>query len=385
MTPIIEGKKIYIIAGEASGDLHASNLVKSILSLRPDWQIRGWGGDLMAEAGVEIHKHINELAFMGFVEVVANLFTILQNFSSCKKDILEFKPDLVILVDYPGFNLRMAKWLHKKGIKIIYYISPQIWAWKENRVHLIRKIVDKMLVILPFEKDFYAKHQVEATYVGHPLLEAIENFRKTHTFSTTSASISERKKVVLLPGSRKQEILSLLPTMIEAANRFPEIDFTIAAAPSQELAWYEEILQLHGSGYQDHIVIEQGKTYALLSEADAALVCSGTATLETALFKVPQVVCYKANPISYQIAKRVIKVKYISLVNLILNKPFLTELIQKDFNAERLAKELGSLLDQSHQNYFSSTYNRLADLLQVDKYASDHAAEIVLDALRKPE
>lgn len=385
MTPKTEGKKIYIIAGEASGDLHASNLVKSILTLQPDCQIRGWGGDLMAEAGVEIHKHINELAFMGFAEVVANLFTILQNFSSCKKDIQAFQPDLVILVDYPGFNLRMAKWLHRRGLKVIYYISPQIWAWKENRVHLIRKVVDKMLVILPFEKDFYAKHQVEATYVGHPLLEAIENFRKSHNVSPTAATTSERKKVVLLPGSRKQEILSLLPTMIEAANRFPEIDFTIAAAPSQEIGWYEGILQSLASGHQSHIKIDKGKTYALLAEADAALVCSGTATLETALFKVPQVVCYKANPISYQIAKRVIKVKYISLVNLILNKPFLTELIQQDFNADRLAKELSSLLEHSHQNYFSSTYTQLSDLLQVDRYASDHAAEIIVDALSKFE
>jgi len=374
-------KKIYIIAGEASGDLHASNLVKSIRSLQPDYQIRGWGGDLMAEAGVIIHKHISELAFMGFAEVIANLFTILRNFSACKEDITTFNPDVVILVDYPGFNLRMAKWLHKRGIKIIYYISPQIWAWKENRVHQIRKVVDKMLVILPFEKEFYKKYNVEATYVGHPLLEAIENFRKTQLASALSQDPQPRKRVVLLPGSRKQEILSLLPTMIETANRFPEIDFTIAAAPSQDLSWYQSILDAHGADKEGHIAIAQGRTYGLLSKADAAMVCSGTATLETGLFKVPQVVCYKANPLSYQIAKRVIKVKYISLVNLILDEPFLTELIQQDFHPDRLALELTLLLDPERQAYFSEKYNQLADLLQVDRYASDHAAEIIVQAI----
>src|SRR5579871_6480153 len=326
--------RYYIIAGEASGDLHGSNLIKEIKKLDADATIRCWGGDMMQQAGAELVKHYRDLAFMGFIEVVKNLPTIFQNLKFCKEDILQFKPDALILIDYPGFNLRIAKWAKQNGLKIIYYISPQVWAWKENRVKMIRECVDKMLVILPFEKDFYKKWNYEVEYVGHPLVEVIDNYH-------ASQPIAAGKPIIaLLPGSRKQEILKKLPIMLEVSRSFPDHQFIVAKAPGQDDDFYELLLQPYPA-----VSAVTGQTYALLSQAVAACVTSGTATLETALFGVPEVVCYKGNALSYHIARRLVKVKYISLVNLIMDKEVVKELIQDDLTVENLRRELDGLLN----------------------------------------
>ncbi|HVG16522.1 MAG TPA: lipid-A-disaccharide synthase, partial [Chitinophagaceae bacterium] len=275
--------KYYIIAGEASGDLHGSNLIKEMKALDGDIKLRSWGGDLMQAAGGNVVKHYKELAFMGFVEVIKNLPAILANLKFCKRDIQEFKPDVLILIDYPGFNLRIAKWAKQCGLKVIYYISPQVWAWKESRVKLIRDVVDKMLVILPFEKAFFEnKWNYKVEFVGHPLVQVVNEFNASH-----SPQASAKPLVALLPGSRKQEIAKKLPVMLEASRSFPDHEFVIAKAASFEDEFYEPFL----AGYNAGSV--KNDTYGLLSKATAALVTSGTATLETALFGVPQVVCYK--------------------------------------------------------------------------------------------
>lgn len=371
-------KKLYIIAGEASGDLHASNLMKSLLSLDKSIDFRYWGGDYMQEVQGKPVRHITELAFMGFIEVVANLKTILGNIKFCKQDILKYKPDALILVDYPGFNLRIAKWAKSQGIPVIYYISPQIWAWKQNRVHTIKKVVDKMLVILPFEKDFYQKFDMDVTYVGHPLLDAIEQFKdkaeKVDLYQ--KHGLDTRPIIALLPGSRKQEIKVKLPIMLESLAAFQEYQFVIAGAPALPHSFYAPFLS-----EEDDIHLIHGETYDLLSISTAALVTSGTATLETALFGVPEVVCYKGSSVSYQIAKRLIKVGYISLVNLILDKEAVRELIQKECNPKLIEKELkeilpgGSKLKQLEKDY--------QDLLKIlgQGGASLTAAEEVLKTL----
>lgn len=367
--------RYYIIAGEASGDLHGSNLVREMLQLSPDSEFRGWGGDLMEAAGVSVVKHFRDLAFMGFIEVVKNLPTILRNLTFCKQDITSYQPDILILIDYPGFNLRIAEWAHNKGIKIIYYISPQVWAWKENRVKKIRKHVDRMLVILPFEKPFYEKWKYEATYVGHPLVDVIERYQATGDVRP----LSDRPIIALLPGSRKQEILVKLPVMLEVSKQFPDYQFIVAQAPGQEDVFYSTLL----SGYKNVSGITN-QTYRLLSQAKAALVTSGTATLETALFGVPEVVCYKGSNISYQIAKRLIKIKYISLVNLIMDKLVVTELIQDEMNAQNLRKELNLLLnDQGRKAQLNADYSALRKLLKQGGDASLNAARIIVDFGKK--
>ena len=306
--------KYYIIAGEASGDLHGSNLMKALYEEDPQADIRFWGGDLMQKTGGTLVKHYRELAFMGFIEVVFNLKTILSNITFCKKDILEFKPDVLIFIDYPGFNMRIAKWAKELNYKTHYYISPQIWAWKENRIKAIKQDVDKMFVILPFEKSFYEdKHHFPVDFVGHPLIDAIQNqplfdeavFRKEN-------QLGDKPIIALLPGSRKQEITKMLSVMLSVVDDFQEYEFVIAGAPSQEYDFYQQFIS------NKNIKFVSNKTYDLLRSSTAALVTSGTATLETALFKVPEVVCYKGSNISYQIAKRIITLKYISLVNLIM-------------------------------------------------------------------
>ena len=333
--------KYYIIAGEASGDLHASNLIKKLFKKDASAEVRGWGGDLMEKAGATLVKHYRDLAFMGFLEVILNLRTILKNISFCKKDILEFQPDALIFIDYPGFNMRIAKWAKKCRIATHYYISPQIWAWKENRIHAIKRDVDHMYVILPFEKDFYEKkHHFPVEFVGHPLLDAIANQPKTDdVLFRKEFDLDERPIVALLPGSRKQEITEMLSTMLQLPKKYPSFQFVIAGAPSQEDFFYKEII-----GNRNAKLISN-RTYELLSIAHSALVTSGTATLETGLFKVPQVVCYKGNSISYAIAKRIINLNYISLVNLILDKPVVTELIQNDFTFENLSTEFDKICD----------------------------------------
>jgi len=362
--------RYYIIAGEASGDLHGSNLIKALHARDAHAEIRCWGGDKMEAAGATLVKHYRDLAFMGFVEVIKHLGTILNNIKICKQDILEFKPDVLVLIDYPGFNLRIAEWAKEQGIKVVYYISPQIWAWKEGRIKQIKRSVDKMLVILPFEKAFYEKHQYPVTYVGHPLVEVVdEALKKMH------APISEKEIIALLPGSRSQELKLKLPVMLKMVDRFPDYQFVIAQAPGQDAAFYQSLIG------NRNVLLLQGKTYDILMQAKAALVTSGTATLETALFGVPEVVCYKGNAISYLLAKKLIRVKYISLVNLILDKPAVKELIQNDLNEEQLYHELKELLyNRERIEQLQSDYTRLWELLGAEN-ASAKAADAITGML----
>ncbi len=349
--------KLYIIAGEASGDLHAANLIKALRQREPGLEIRAWGGDLMEAAGATLVKHYRDLAFMGFAEVLMHLPTILRNLEFCKQDILAFKPDAVLFVDYPGFNLRMAEFVKKQGIPTSYYISPQLWAWKAGRVKQIRAYIDQMLCILPFETGWYAKHGVEAHYVGHPLLDALAAYPFDPAFRN-HFGLDDRPVLALLPGSRRQEIAVKLPIMLEAVrNKLPAFQVVIAAAPSQDMAVYQKIV----GDYPAQIIA--GHTYDLLRCASAAIVTSGTATLETALIGTPEMVVYKGNPISYFIGKRLIKVKYISLVNLILDYPLLTELIQHDCNPPKIAATLEHLLQESETKKLQAAYVELRTLL----------------------
>jgi lipid-A-disaccharide synthase len=357
--------RYFIIAGEASGDLHGSNLVKALIQKDPQASITGWGGDKMESVGVQIKKHIKDLAFMGFAEVVMNLGAILSNFKLCKQHIKTFQPDVVIFVDYPGFNLRMAKWSKQQGFKTAYYISPTVWAWKENRIETIKRYVDRMICILPFEKQFYAKRNCNVDYVGHPTVGVIREAMKT------TSSIKAKRVIALLPGSRVQEINKMLPIMLEAIKGYEDYTIIIAQAPNLEQSVYAPFLKSYSFSLVQH------KTYDILKIADLALVTSGTATLETALFKVPQVVCYIANSISYAIAKQLVKVKYISLVNLILDKQAVTELIQSDLTVERLKLEINALLfDRNRIEQLHKDYNDLEQMLQTGD-ASQETASII--------
>ncbi len=351
--------KYYIIAGEASGDLHGSNLMKAIYLEDQNANIRFWGGDLMQEVGGKLVKHYRELAFMGFAEVVMNLKTIFNNIKICKNDIEKFKPDVIVFIDYPGFNMRIAKWAKARNIKTHYYISPQIWAWKENRITAIKRDFDKLYVILPFEKDFYEKkHNFPVEFVGHPLIDAIHN-RKNIDIETfrNENKLDSRPIIAILPGSRKQEITKMLSVMLSVVNDFPEYQFVIAGAPSQEFSFYEKFL------INQNVKFVSNKTYDLLSHSQAALVTSGTATLETALFKVPEIVCYKTSWASYQIAKRVVTLKFISLVNLIMDKEIVTELIQENCNQNTLKSELQKILEPVHRENLLKQYEILEEKL----------------------
>ncbi|MBN9283945.1 MULTISPECIES: lipid-A-disaccharide synthase [unclassified Flavobacterium] len=368
--------KYYIIAGEASGDLHGSNLMKRLYQHDPNAEIRFWGGDLMQKTGGTLVKHYRDLAFMGFAEVVMNLKTILNNIKICKADILAFQPDVLIFIDYPGFNMRIAKWAKELGMKTHYYISPQIWAWKENRINAIKRDVDKMYVILPFEKDFYEKkHHFPVAFVGHPLIDAIHYREKTDTARFRQENdLDEKPIIALLPGSRKQEISKMLSEMLSVVDAFPEYQFVIAGAPSQDFSFYQQFL----TNKRVHFI--SNKTYDLLSVAHAALVTSGTATLETALFKVPEVVLYKGNWISYQIAKRIITLKYISLVNLIMDKEVVTELIQGDCNPKKIKQELSKLLEPNHRAKLLKEYDLLEEKLGGEG-ASEKTAQLIINNL----
>jgi lipid-A-disaccharide synthase len=367
----------YLIAGEASGDLHGANLMTAIRKKDAEAQFRYWGGDLMQAEGGTLVKHYRELAFMGFVEVFFNLRTILNNIALCKKDIEEFQPDVIIFIDYPGFNLRIAKWAKKNGFTTHYYISPQIWAWKEGRIKAIKRDVDVMYVILPFEKEFYEKkHNYPVNFVGHPLIDAIakrkqadpEIFRKENR-------LDDRPIIALLPGSRKQEISKMLQVMVSITEEFTDYQFVIAGAPSLEASFYSEFIENNNV----HLILN--KTYDLLSLSTAALVTSGTATLETALYKVPQVVCYKGSRVSYEIARQVINVKYISLVNILLNKPAVTELIQSNFTTRRLKEELTKILDDYHRAVLFLDYYDLENDLG-GKGASKKTAKLIVEAIK---
>jgi len=368
--------KYYIIAGEASGDLHGANLMKELFKSDANANIRFWGGDLMQATGGTLVKHYRDLAFMGFAEVVMNLKTILNNIKRCKEDILAFNPDVIIFIDYPGFNMRIAQWAKARGIKTHYYISPQIWAWKENRIKAIKRDVDHMYIILPFEKEFYEnKHDFSVDFVGHPLIDAINNRKITDTEQfKKNHNLDGRPVIALLPGSRKQEIAKMLSIMLSVVDDFPDYQFVIAGAPSQEYEFYKQFLNKSG------VYFISNQTYDLLSVAHAALVTSGTATLETALFKVPEVVCYKGNWISYQIAKRIITLKYISLVNLIMDKEVVKELIQGELNKKNIRIELQKILTPDYRANLLKQYDLLEKKLG-GKGASEKTANLIIKHL----
>jgi len=365
--------KYYIIAGEASGDLHGSNLLKALFKDDPTAEVRFWGGDLMQQVGGTLVKHYKDLAFMGFAEVLMNLKTILNNIDFCKKDIIAFNPDVIIFIDYPGFNMRIAKWAKQKGFDTHYYISPQIWAWKENRIKAIKRDVNEMYVILPFEKDFYEKkHHYKVHFVGHPLIDAINQFKEKDVVDFRKKyHLDEREIIALLPGSRKQEIERLLTVMLSIVNDYSQFQFVIAGAPSQDYEFYKKFIK------QENVKFISNDTYSLLNHSYAALVTSGTATLETALFKVPQVVLYKANNISYQIAKRIIKLKYISLVNLIMDQLIVTELIQDDCNSNKIKIEFDKIINNPNRAQMLDNYTSLIEVL-----GKEQASEKVVAVLK---
>ncbi len=345
------GRRLYVIAGEASGDLHGGNLIAELFRIASgngqlttdnrQLSIRAWGGDRMSAAGADVVKHYRELAFMGFTQVIMNLRTILRNIQQCKEDIAAFQPDAIVLIDYPGFNLRIADWAKAQGIQVFYYISPQLWAWKENRIAIVKRAVDRMFCILPFEKDWYAQRGVDVDFVGHPLLDEM-NAPSPQPLSRGEGLPDDphfNPPVALLPGSRTQEITRMLPVMLDAAKHFPNERFVVAAAPSVPEAFYRQLIG------DARVELVTGKTYDLLRQAKAAVVTSGTATLETALFGVPEVVCYSGSAINVWLARRLVKVKFISLVNLIMDREVVRELVQQDMNAEAIRQELGRLLN----------------------------------------
>ena len=343
--------------------------------------IRAWGGELMQAEGANVVKHYKDLAFMGFIEVLMNLRTILKNIKFCKEDILSYKPDAVVLIDYPGFNLRIAEWAKKQGLKVYYYISPQVWAWKQNRAHKIKRSVDKLITILPFEKEFFQKFDMEVDYIGHPLLDAIGkrdlSEEKNTALSREFGLDTNKKMVLILPGSRVQEINAMMQIMLEKCKNFPEYQFVIGAAPNLGSDFFNQFLE----GYPQVKVIHN-RTYDLLQLAHAAMVTSGTATLETALFEVPEVVCYKGNYISYRIAKSIVNISYISLVNVIMDDEIVKELIQGYLNQKLLKEELGKLLNDTPQRS-----EMLDNFKQLKKSlggggASSRAAKIIIEDLK---
>jgi len=369
--------RYYIIAGEASGDLHASNLMKELKQLDKMADFRCWGGDLMKAQSGQLVRHYKDLAFMGFVEVLMNIVTIIKNIKFCKRDIMQYKPNALILVDYPGFNMKIAGFAKKAGIKVFYHISPQVWAWKQGRVHKIKKFIDRMFVILPFEKDFYRRFDYNVDFIGHPLLDAITDlsgkiknadFREVH-------GLDEKPIVAVLPGSRKQEIIKMLPVMLTVIEKFSDYQFVVAGVNSLPAEYYNNICK----GYKVKLIF--GNTYQLLANAKAALVTSGTATLETALFGVPEVVCYKGSPISFMLAKSLVKVKYISLVNLIMDKEVVKELIQQDFNSKNLTAELSKILADDTRIEMIHEFSKLEKMLG-GSGASAKTAQMIIDSLK---
>ena len=370
--------KYYIIAGEASGDLHGSNLMKALQKEDVNASFRFWGGDLMQHVSDGLVKHYKDLSFMGFLEVLLNIRTIFKNLSFCKSDIESFNPDVIIFIDYPGFNLRIAKWARQKNYKTHFYISPQIWAWKENRIKAIKRDVDKMYVILPFEKDFYEKkHNYTVAFVGHPLIDAIAYRIQVDEYEfRADYELSDKPIIAVLPGSRKQEIKKMLSVMLSVVDDYSDYQFVIAGAPSQDFEFYKQFIK------NANVHFVANKTYDLLSVSTAAMVTSGTATLDTALFKDPQVVCYKGSWLSYQIGKRLVKLDYISLVNLIMDKEVVIELIQNNFNTKRLKEELDIILDSYERTRFFINYYELEKKLG-GKGASEKGANVIDKALNR--
>lgn len=372
--------RYYIIAGEASGDLHGANLMRALRRQDPDAEFRFWGGDNMKAVAGEPVRHIRDMAFMGFVEVLAHLSAVLDNIRFCKKDILDYRPDVLVTIDYPGFNLKMARHAHEHGITTVHYISPQLWAWKGGRIKQLRRDLDKLCYILPFEQEYYAHNRLpQAVYIGHPLLDAVDTF-----CVEDAAADTERKTIALLPGSRRQEIAKVLPVMLRLAARHKEYDFTIAGMTLLGEAFYRGIIDRQ-EGDVSHVTLRCDQTYQTLSSAYAAVVCSGTATLETCLFNVPQVVGYIANPISVAIARRFVekRINYISLVNLIADAPIVTELIQNDLNDTRLEEEFRRItVDAAARRKMLDGYGRVHAALG-NAGASDRAAREIIQTLKR--
>ncbi len=376
--------RYFLIAGEASGDLHGSNLVRELKLQDPQAQFRFFGGDLMAaQAGVPPVKHYSEMAFMGFVRVLMNLRKIGRNMEQCKADIVDFKPDVVVLIDFAGFNLRIAEFAKSLGLKTVFYISPKIWAWKQNRIKKIKKYIDKMLTILPFETEFYARFDYPVEYVGNPILDAIEEFRsddnQTEADFRKANNLTDKPIIGLLAGSRKQEVDFMLPVMIEVSRQFPEYQFVISGAPGLDRDYYTKVI-----GADCNIPIVFGQTYNLLKFSRAALVTSGTATLETALFGVPEAVLYRisAPDFLYRIGRKLLKVKWISLANLIVGREIIRELVQMDCNPRTIADELRKILDD--RQYYADFQRNCAELRQRmgSAGASQRAAQAVIKFVR---
>ena len=368
--------KYYIIAGEASGDLHGSNLMKALLKEDVNADFRFWGGDLMQAVGGSLVKHYKERAFMGFAEVLKNISRIYKDLSFCKTDIKAYNPDAIIFIDNSGFNLRIAKWAKENKYRTNYYISPQVWASRAGRVKAIKRDIDAMYVILPFVEAFYKKYDYKVTFVGHPLIDAIAGRTQVDEFEFRAENeLSDKPIIALLPGSRKQEIKNMLSVMLSLVESFKDYQFVIAGAPSQDFEFYKSFIKA------SNVKFVSNKTYDLLSVSTAALVTSGTATLETALFKVPQVVCYKGSAISYQIARRIITLKFISLVNLIMDKEVVKELIQNDFNSKNLKHELDIILDPYERTKFFINYYELEKKLG-GKGASQKTAHFIFKSLK---
>jgi lipid-A-disaccharide synthase len=366
--------KYFIIAGERSGDLHGSNLVKAIKKSDNQAIIKAWGGDYMQEAGAEITKHYRDLAFMGFLEVLKNLPTILGFIGECKKTIEGFQPDAIILIDYAGFNIRIAKWAKKKGFKVFYYISPKVWAWNQSRAWSLKKNLDRLFVIFPFEVEFFKKYDFDVEFVGNPLFDAIDNFEPSTDFLQRN-NLSDKKIIALLPGSRKQEVEKMLKLMVDIQMKFSDYQFVIAGVSNLPVEFYQPFLN-------ENIKLVTDQTYDLLSQSTAALVTSGTATLETALFEIPQVVCYKTSGLSYKIAKLVIKVPYISLVNLVAQKEVVKELIQDELTMENLTIELNKILNDTNlRNKQMNDYKQVKESLG-DIGASEKTGRRIVEILR---
>ena len=365
--------KYYIIAGEASGDLHGSNMIKHLLIFDKEANIRAWGGDLMSKAGANVVKHYRDLAFMGFLEVAKNIGTIRKNFDYCKQDISEFKPDTVIFIDYPGFNLRMAKWAKEQAYRTQYYISPTIWAWNTGRVHKVKAYIDQMFTILPFELDFYKKYDYDAIFVGHPLMDAIDQF----SLETIEES-KDKPNVALLPGSRKQELEKILPILAKVVALCPEYHFILAAVPWQNIDLYKA----HFTPMPINLQIETDRTYDILSAVDAGIITSGTATLETALFNVPQVVVYKTSAVTYFLAKSFAKIKHISLPNILLEEELLTELVQGVCTPQNIIDELNSLFEPIKRQKILDKYKELKTKLG-DVGANERVAKAIYEDVQK--
>jgi len=367
--------KYYLIAGEASGDLHASNLMKELNLQDNEAEFRYLGGDLMQKRGGKLVRHFKETAYMGFLDVIIHLRAILNNIKFFKKDIKRYKPDVLILVDYPGFNLRIAEFAHNEGLKVYYYISPKIWAWKQSRVHKIKKFIDKLFIIFPFEKDFYKQFNYEVEYVGNPIMDAVEIKDTNFKLFKEKYNLEDKKIIALLPGSRKSEIKHNFPTMLEVAKEFPDYQFIVAAAPSLE----KEVFEQYSKEYNIKLIYDD--TYNLLRHSEAAIVTSGTATLETAILNIPELVCYKGDAFSYQIAKRLIKIKYISLVNLVMNKEVIKEIIQYDMTVEKISNELEQILQ--NDVYKQTMLNNFEEMRKIlgGEGASKRTAKIIINSL----